>query len=242
MSTSSKKTTTKKQADSPPADETPASSAKAAGGDATPVKANYGTAESKTPGRTRIRVKQELRDPAVMARIQEEVSKHENVKDVTINPKTGSVVIKHDLHRDGHDVFHEALKDAELVAGLFLEVPLGEDGEEEQKDAPDTSGEYGKLDQTLSDLVYRIDKAVYKRTGLRFRGQLLAGSIAAVGLVQIAMVGLTIEMLPGPVLLYIAYDIYHRESKEPPLDAPDEAEAGQGAEEPVAANPAPATA
>jgi hypothetical protein len=38
-------------------------------------------------------------------------------------------------------------------------------------------------------------------------------------------------MLPGPILLYIAYDFYHREGKEPPVDKPEEIESQPGAED-----------
>ena len=43
----------------------------------------------------------------------------------------------------------------------------------------------------------------------------MAGSIAGLGVAQIAITGITLEALPGPILLWIAWDIYHRVAKEP---------------------------
>ncbi len=194
------------------------------------------TVESTTPGRTQVRLSKELRTPESTAKIKEQLEQHPNVHSVEINQQTGSVVIKHDEHRQGHEVLKEAAKDREVLAGLLLEVPIGEEEGEDEG-----GGEYGKLDQGLADLVYRVDKAVYKRTGLRFRGQLLAGSIASLGILQLVVYGISLEMLPGPILLYIAYDVYHRESKEPPLDADDVA-ARTGSDSPAPAAEAPVPA
>lgn len=47
--------------------------------------------------------------------------------------------------------------------------------------------------------------------------------------------GISFEMLPGPVLIWLGWDIYHRVNKEPPLpgepakDNGEAAEAGAGA-------------
>jgi hypothetical protein len=195
---------------------------------------SMGKVESKTPGRTRVRVKKELRTPENMAKIQQKLEEHPDVKDVTVNERTGSVVFTHGKDKDGHGVLAAIVQDAELLIDVAFDVPIAE---EEEGDG----GEYGKLDQTLSDLVYQCDKWVYKRTGLRFRGQIIAGTIAAAGIAQIAIYGIGLELLPGPVLLYIAYDIYHRENKEPPLDA-DEAAAQTDAPGRQAADGLPAAA
>ena len=186
--------------------------------------------EHRSLGRTRVRLNKEHRTPEKMAAIQEQLSQHPDVQSVEINQRTGSVLIKHSHERDGHEVIKETFAGAEILAGLILEVPIGED---EEKDGG--GSEYGKLDQTLADLVYQGDKWVYRKTGLRLRGQLLAGSIAALGVAQIAITGIGLELLPGPVLLYIAYDIYHRESKEPLLDAPDEVAAPTNGDSPASA-------
>lgn len=148
-----------------------------------------------------------------MATIQNQLMGHEDVTDVAINQRTGSVVITHAKHRLGGEIFTEAVKEVELVGGALLDLP--EDEEEEEGGGGDR---FAKLDQQLADVVYKVDYAVWKKTGLHFRGQILAGSIAGLGVAQILIFGISLEMLPGPLLIYLAWDIYHRETKEIPFE------------------------
>jgi hypothetical protein len=167
-----------------------------------------GKVESSVPGRTRLRLKPELRTPEAVAQVKERLQSHPDVGDVSVNPRTGSVVVVHARHRGGEAIAAEALREAEFLAAAVFDLPdAGEEGGEDR---------FGKLDQQLADLVYRVDYAVWRKTGLRFRGQLLSGGIAGLGLAQIALFGISLEMLPGPLLLWIAWDIYHRVSQEPP--------------------------
>src|SRR5262245_2565744 len=159
-----------------------------------------------------------------MSAVKQRLTDHADVSDVTVNPRTGSVVVVHATHRKGAEIAAEALSDAEVFAAVLFDLP-------ESSDGADGAGEdrFGKLDQELANLIYRIDYAVWRKTRLRFRGQLLAGGIAGLGVAQIAVFGLSLEMLPGPLLLWIAWDIYHRVSKEPPYPAESAAGAPAGA-------------
>ncbi|MCW5881179.1 MAG: hypothetical protein KIS91_09645 [Anaerolineae bacterium] len=180
--------------------------------------AALGKVASAVPGRTRLRLKPELRTPETAAKVQAQLASHEDVDEVTVNPRTGSVLITHAKHRRGEAIFLEACQEAELIGEAVLDLPDDSseaDGGEADKDEGDR---FAKLDQQMADLVYKTDYAVWKKTGLHFRGQLLAGSIAGLGVVQIALFGISLEMLPGPLLLWIAWDIYHREAKEPPFE------------------------
>ena len=170
----------------------------------------FGTVESNVPGRVRVRLKPELRTPQAMAKIQEQLNSHEHVGEASINPRTGSVLFTHAKHRRGEEIFLEALKETELVAATVMDLP--DDGEEEG------GGGYAKLDQQLADLLNKVDYEIWRKTGLNFRGQILAGTIAVAGVAQIAVFGISLEMLPGPILLWIAWDIYHRMSKEPSFE------------------------
>jgi hypothetical protein len=182
-----------------------------------PAAGDYGKIESTVPGRTRLRLKPELRTPEAVAEVTQRLERHEDVRDVSVNPRTGSVVVVHATHRKGAAIAAEALRDTEVFAAAVLDLPDGSD---------DAGGDrFGKLDQQLANLVYQIDYAVWRKTKLRFRGQLLAGGVAGLGFAQIAMFGISLEMLPGPLLLWIAWDIYHRVSKEPPYPEPGAATA-----------------
>ena len=180
--------------------------------------AAVGKVASAVPGRTRLRPKPELRTPETAAKIQAQLASHEDVQEVTVNQRTGSVLIAHVKHRPGEDIFVEACKEAELIGEAVLDLPGDSSGADEG--GPDAGGgdRFAKLDQQMADLVYKTDYVVWKKTGLHFRGQILAGSVAGLGIAQIALFGISLEMLPGPLLLWIAWDIYHREAKEPPFE------------------------
>lgn len=168
-----------------------------------------GAVESSVPGRTRLRLKPALRTPAALAQVKDRLERHPDVGDVSVNPQTGSVVLVHARHRGGEAIAAEALREAELLTAAVFDLPDDAGG--------DGGDRLGRLDQQLADLVSRIDDAVWRKTGLRFRGQILSAGIAGLGIAQIVLFGISLEMLPGPLLLWIAWDIHHRMSQEPQL-------------------------
>ncbi len=181
-----------------------------------------GVTKSKTHGRIRMRLDKDHRSPEDIARLKAQLEQDERVKEVVVNERTGSVTVKHHTGHDGHDILHKALQEAELITEVALEVePLDEEGE--------GGGGQAKLDQQIADLMYRFDQALYRRSGGRIhvRGRVLPFGIAGLGVAQIAAYGISLEMLPGPVLIWIAFDIHRRFTKEHPysMTAEEEAEA-----------------
>jgi cation transport ATPase len=179
-----------------------------------------------------VRVKKELRTPENMAKIQRKLEGHPGVKGVTVNQRTGSVVFTHEKDKDGHSVLAAVVQETELLVDVAFDIP--------PTDEEGGGDPYAKLDQQLADLMYKVEYAVWKKTGLRFRGQVVAGSVAGLGAAQIAMTGITLETLPGPILLWIAWDIYHRVAKEPPFPAEADATAENAPAEMQAGDPLPA--
>lgn len=201
-------------------DETTTDSASgSAGGSLDPKEAEellnaLGTTASKTTGRIRFRLREDLRTPEAMAQVQAQLEKDERVSEVTINQRTGSVTVKHEAQHDGHKLLHETLSEAKLLAEVALDLPEEEE-EGEGGGAPGESG-YAKLDSQVADLIYNVDRAIYERTNgkIHLRGRVIPAAIAGVGIAQIAIYGIGLELLPGPVLLWIAYDIYHKVNKD----------------------------
>lgn len=173
-----------------------------------------GTTSSKTTGRIRFRLREDMRTPEAIAKVQAQLEKDERVSEVKINQRTGSVTVKHEAQHDGHKLLHEALAEAELLAEVALDLPEEEE-EGEGGGAPGESG-YAKLDTQVADLIYNVDRAIYERTNgkIHLRGRVIPAAIAGVGIAQMAIYGIGLELLPGPVLLWIAYDIYHKVNKD----------------------------
>ena len=183
-----------------------------------------GKVESKVPGRMRVRLRKDLRNQDAVARIQQSLDSHPDIRDAQVNPMTGSVTFTHTPGKDGHKILAEVLREGELLANVAFDIPAEEEGEGGGEDP------YGKLDQQLADLTYKVEGYVYRKTGLRFRGQVIAGSVAGLGVAQMLLYGISFEMLPGPVLIWLGWDIYHRVNKEPPLPGEPAKDNGEAAE------------
>ncbi len=201
----------------------------------------FGVTKSKTHGRIRMRMDKEHRSPEQMAQLKAQLEQDERVSDVAINQRTGSVTVRHATEHDGHAILHKAFKEAELITEVVLEVePMDEEGEGEG------GGGQAKLDQQIADLMVKVDQAIYRRTGgkLHARGRVVPLSIAGLGVAQIVAYGISLEMLPGPVLLWLAFDIHRRFVREHPYSMFDDKGTGAGAtgEAETFAAVAPATA
>jgi hypothetical protein len=184
--------------------------------------ASFGKTESKTPGRMRMRLHPQMRTPEALAQIKANLEDHPDIEDVQINERTGSVVVKHHARHDSHKLFWEAVQEVDLLAEVVLEVPA----EDESGESPE-----GKLDEQLARLVYGIDKKVYQLTGHQLHlGLAIPATFAGLGLAQMLLYGISMEMLPGPVLLWIAYDVYRRSNQEPPFVAYERNTAVAGSE------------
>lgn len=187
--------------------------------------AAVGVTKSKTTGRIRMRLDRQHRSPDNLARLKTQLEQDERVSEVVINERTGSVTVKHAHGHDGHGLLAKALKEAELVTEVALEI---EPPEEEEG-----GGESGqaKLDQQVADLMYRFDRWLYRRSGgkIHARGRVVPLGIAGLGVAQIAAYGISLEMLPGPVMFWIAFDIHRRFTKEHPYSLTDDETADSGA-------------
>ena len=174
--------------------------------------AAVGIVKSTTKGRIRLQLRPEYRTPEAMGKIRAELEKDERVEEVTINERTGSVTIKYSSEHSGHSLLWGAIQEAELIGEAAFDMPEDEEGEAEGGGG----GTYGKLDQQAADLMEKLDMAIYRRSGGRIhtRGRAFPLAIAGLGVAQMAIYGISLEMLPGPLLIWLAHDIHRRFEKE----------------------------
>lgn len=178
--------------------------------------AAFGTVKSTTHGRIRLQLRSEYRTPEAMASLKTQLEQDSRVKEVAINPRIGSVTVTYGAEHHGHSLLWAAIHEAELVGEAAFDL---EPTEEEGGEAGEAGGTYGKLDQQIADLMYKVDSAIYRRTNGRIhvRGRVLPLAVAGLGVAQMAIYGISLEMLPGPLLIWLAHDIHVRFSRESPV-------------------------
>ncbi len=176
----------------------------------------FGTVKSATYGRIRLQLRAEYRTPEAMANLKRQLEQDSRVKEVMINLRTGSVTVTYGADHHGHSLLWAAIHEAELIGEVAFDL---EPTEEEGEEGSDAGGTYGKLDQQIADLMYKVDSAIYRRTNGRIhvRGRVLPLAVAGLGVAQMAIYGISLEMLPGPLLIWLAHDIHVRFSREPPM-------------------------
>ena len=107
----------------------------------------FGVIKSATHGRIRLQLRPEYRSPEVMASLKAQLEKDKRVDEVTINERTGSVIVKYTAEHPshGHGLLWKAVKEAELVGDAAFER---EPEVEEEDGKPEAAGGiYGKLDK-----------------------------------------------------------------------------------------------
>lgn len=173
--------------------------------------AAVGVVKSTTSGRIRLQLRPEYRTPEAMGKIRAGLEKDERVQEVSVNERTGSVTIKYSSEHSGHGLLWSAIQEAELVGEAAFDLPEDEEGE-----TGGGGGTYGKLDQQAADLMIKVDQAIYRRTGgkIHTRGRVFPLAIAGLGVAQMAIYGISLELLPGPLLIWLAHDIHRRFGNE----------------------------
>jgi hypothetical protein len=170
----------------------------------------FGTVTSHFPGRTRFRLNAKYRNPEFIAERKARLESQPGVREVTVNPRTGSVLILYDKTVFKGRTVLEALVDVEQIGAAVLELP-GVNLQAED------AGDERSQSERVADAIYDLTVSIYERTGLRFSGYAVPAAIGGLGALQIATYGIALETLSGPFLLYIAWDIFTKLRAEPPL-------------------------
>ena len=194
-----------------------------------------GVIKSATTGRIRLQLRSEYRTSEMLAMIRRNLEEDARVKKFTINERTGSVVITFDSKHNGHSILKEALAEAEMFVDGAFDLPE----DEEEEGGAGGGSTYGKLDQQAANLMIRLDQAIYRRSGgkIHTRGRVFPLSIAGLGVAQMVVYGISLEMLPGPLLIWIAHDIHKRFSEEHTEAEQEALASGKAAEETTVSSP-----
>ncbi|MEL7156038.1 MAG: HMA2 domain-containing protein [Actinomycetota bacterium] len=156
---------------------------------------------SRTPGRVRLRIPPEHRHPEHLERIQAELEQRPGVEAVRANPRTGSVLVT------GAD--DDAIIDDLDEIGNVLSLGMG-------------GSEVEGLATRLGSTIARLNQRLYAATGENYHlGTVLPGSMAVVGFWQTLRNGLGLELVPGPLMLWLAWDVYRAHGRPPDAGAGD---------------------
>ncbi|BDA73298.1 hypothetical protein CAL7716_074640 [Calothrix sp. PCC 7716] len=152
---------------------------------------------STTPGRTRLRVSNKRRNQEEMERISTSLQAPRFINSVEYNHETGSILVHHDTHEHALEAIKDIMKNLGIV---FADVTgaseiVQKNGEKEGSDLPSA--------------IYNLNQEIRQLTNglvdLRF---LLPLGLFALGLMQLQVYGLQLELMPWYLLIYFAFETF----------------------------------
>jgi hypothetical protein len=170
----------------------------------------HGRIVSRAPGRMRVRLGREHRDPEALAQIQRELGAQAGVSSVTTDHRTGSILVRYDHLALAKDDVTSMLLDVGIVA---LDLIGAEDAADELGEeraprgvAPHSTGASSVLD-AVTDLDHRISRLTGGRLDLKL---LVPAGLGLLALRQIGLNGLGLGQVPGYVLLWYTFDSFYK--------------------------------
>ena len=171
---------------------------------------DHGRIVSHAPGRMRVRLHPEHRDPAAMAQLEQALGGRSGVASVATDPRTGSVLVHYEDTALSKDDVVDMLYDVGVVARDLLgaeDVPEDLGVEPADRDvAPHSSGATGILD-AVTDLDHRISRMSGGRFDLKL---LVPAGLGLLALRQVLTSGLGLGQVPGYVLLWYTFDSFYK--------------------------------
>ena len=171
---------------------------------------HHGRVVSHAPGRMRVRLHPEYRDPTALKQIEQELGGRSGVASVSTDPRTGSVLVHYEDTSVSKDDVLDMLLDAGIVAlDLLGAEEAAEDLAEEGAGrgvADHSAGAVGILD-AVTDLDYRISRLTGGRLDLKL---LVPAGLGLLALRQVMMNGLGLGTVPGYVLLWYTFDSFYK--------------------------------
>lgn len=170
----------------------------------------HGRIVSHAPGRMRVRLDREHRDPEALAQIEQTIGARPGVTAVSTDHRTGSVLVKYDHLALTKDDVTSMLLDVGVVALDLIGAEdaaqdLGQEGAERGV-ADHSTGAVAVLD-ALTDLDYRLSQLTGGKVDLKL---LVPAGLGLLAIRQVAQNGLGLGMVPGYVLLWYTFDSFYK--------------------------------
>jgi hypothetical protein len=169
---------------------------------------------SHTPGRLRVRIHDAQDHPRLMGTIEERLQQKAGTDAVSVNARTGSVLVHYDPRTESHGSILQLLRDAGVTFG---DVARGLD-----LDSPELGGR-SEASQNIVDSFTDLDRQIAALTGHKVDLKLLFPlTLGGIGLWQLATRGLGITEVPAYELLWYAFDSFWKFHREPAQPNPDD--------------------
>jgi|RhiMetdeSRZDD1v2_1073273.scaffolds.fasta_scaffold166488_2 heavy-metal-associated domain-containing protein len=156
---------------------------------------------SHIPGRLRVRVHRHSRHSHVMMQLKKTIEEQQGVHGVEVNHAAGSITVKYDAQTHRETGIFDLLEDLDVIVGTVMDAP--------QIEAPTEGDGHSKAAVTLTGALDDLDKRVAGLTGHTVNLRTLFPlSLAGLGVWRILESGLMLEMVPGWLLLWLAFDSF----------------------------------
>jgi hypothetical protein len=172
---------------------------------------------SHIPGRLRVRLHHRSRQRHVMTQLKDSLEGQQGIHGVEVNHAAGSLTVKYDpqVHQ-GTDIWG-VLEDLDIIAATVMDAP--------QLEAPAEGNGHSTAAKTLTDALDDLDQRVAASTGHTVNLRTLVPlSLAGIGAWRIWEQGLMLEMVPGWLLVWLAFDAFIK--LHPPTPPTRASEAG----------------
>src|SRR5215475_1236934 len=169
--------------------------------DTPPRSTHHAEVASHIPGRLRVRLHRRSRHLHVMMHLKKTIEEHQGVHGVEVNHAAGSITVKYDEQTHGGMGIFDLLEDLDVIVGTVMHAP--------QIEEPTEGDGYSKAAVTLAGALDDLDKSIAGLTGHTVNLRTLFPlSLAGLGVWRLWESGLMLEMIPGWLLLWLAFDSF----------------------------------
>lgn len=168
-----------------------------------PRSTHHAVVASHIPGRLRVRLHRRSWHQHTITRLKQTIEAQPGVHEVEVNHTAGSVTVKYDTQTHGETGIFGLLEDLDVIVGTTIDAPHIEE-------APADGGNgHSKAAVTLAGALDDLDKRVAEFTGhtVNLRTLFPLG-LVGLGVWRIVENGLMAEMVPGWLLIWLAFDAF----------------------------------